>query len=81
MSWKLEKGKTYIITVTLNWVESFAPDGMIVHKFTENGFSNVSIKDTDGGKERFVTGTWLHEDTIIPAESHLSQVLEIRHKK
>ena len=81
MGWKLEQGKTYIIKVTLNWVESFAPDGMIVSKFTENGFSDVKVtEDSDNGKLRLVEGTWNHPDTEIPAESHLSSILEITSK-
>lgn len=80
MSWKLEKGKTYIITVSLNWVESFAPDGMIVSKFTENGFSDVHCIEADGGKTRLIEGTWNHETQTIPAESHLADVMEVKHK-
>ena len=79
-NWKLEKGKTYIITVSLNWVESFAPDGLIANKFTENGFINVTVKDADGGKTRLVEGTWNHDDTVIPKDSHLSQISELKDK-
>jgi hypothetical protein len=74
MSWTLEQGKRYRIKVSLSWVESFAPDGMIKSKFTENGFSNVSVEDEDDGKVRIVEGTWNHPTKVIPKDSHLSEL-------
>jgi hypothetical protein len=79
--WKLEKGKTYLITVSLNWYEKYAPDGLIEHKFTENGFSDVKCVEGDGGKTRIIEGTWNNPDTVIPEESHLADVMEVKHKR
>jgi hypothetical protein len=78
MSWKVEKGKRYLIEVTLNWMESFAPDSLIVSKFIDNGFANVSLESEGGGKIRKIAGTWPHPDTVIPPEKHLTSIKEIK---
>jgi hypothetical protein len=78
MSWKVEKGKRYQIEVKLNWMESFAPDSLIISKFTENGFSNVVAAKEGGGRVRLIEGTWNHPDTVIPEEKHLTNIKELK---
>ena len=74
---KLIHGKRYIITVSLNWVESFAPDGLIVNKFTENGFKDVQVhEDHNDAKVRIVEGTWDKPDDVMHHEKHLVKVTE-----
>lgn len=76
MNWNIEKGKRYVITVHLNYMESFAPDNLITAKFTENGFSNVVVTGKSKNKKvRIIEGTWNKENTIIPEEKHIYSIL------
>lgn len=79
-TWTLEQGKRYIITVSLDWVESFSPDVLVKTKFEDSGFSDVTVVDADGGKTRLVEGTWNHPTTTIPHDSHLAEIDELRAK-
>jgi hypothetical protein len=53
---QLEKGKTYRAELKLGFVEAMASNAILVSKFQEIGFTNVSVAGQ--GARRTATGTW-----------------------
>jgi hypothetical protein len=71
----VQNGKRYRATINLGLVQRLASNDMVVDKFREAGFTDVTV--TGAGHTRIAKGSWSDEDTSaeIPDEvAHIEQI-------
>ena len=69
---QLEKGKTYRAELKLGFVEAMANNAVIVSKFQQIGFTNVSV--TGQGARRVATGTWSGASRAVELPKQVADV-------
>ncbi len=72
----LRYGHRYRATVVLSrWESAFADNAMIASRFQGYGFANVTV--TGSGEHRQAEGTWMGPDRPVPADPHITDIVEL----
>ena len=68
MLYTVKKGMRYYAQIRLSGFEALATNAQIANKFTNVGFTDVSV--TGSGSYRGASGTWTHSDksATLPSE-------------
>ena len=72
---KVQQGKRYRATLSLNSVERLADNALIARKFRALGFSKVRVSGT--GAIRLVEGVWPRKDASAPLPPQIVAVAVI----
>jgi hypothetical protein len=71
----VRQGKRYRAKIALSWWQSGASNDTVAGKFSEVGFTDVSV--TGSGSTRIGEGTWPKPDTTAEMPSEIQTVEEL----
>jgi hypothetical protein len=72
---QLQKGKSYRATLVLHGAEDFAPNEAVAGKFSDAGFTHVSV--TGHFAHRTATGTWYKDDITVETQNISQDIVNV----